>query len=85
MYSSWEEARKLGRDEGRNEGRNEGELAASARAVLTALRVRGIAVSDADRERILAEKDPARLARWHERAILAASVAEVLDEPSRAA
>jgi hypothetical protein len=54
----------------------------AARAVLTVLRVRGIAVPDAARERILAEKDPARLERWHERAIPAASVAEVLDEPS---
>lgn len=35
---------------------------------------------DAVRERILAEKDPARLERWHERAIVAASVDEVVDE-----
>ncbi len=47
---------------------------------LTVLRVRGIVVADVDRERILAERDPARLARWHERAILA----EVLAEPIRA-
>jgi hypothetical protein len=63
----------------------QGETEANARAVLTALRVRGIVVSGADRDRILAEKDPARLERWLERAILAASVAEVIDEPSRAA
>ncbi len=50
--------------------------------MLTALRVRGIVVSSADRDSILAEKDPVRLERWLERAILAASVAEVLDEPS---
>ena len=50
--------------------------------MLRALRVRGIAVPDALRERILAEKNLARLERWHERAILAASVAEVIDEPS---
>jgi hypothetical protein len=42
-------------------------------------------VSDADRERILAEKDPARLERWLERAALATSFAEMMDEPSRAA
>jgi len=42
-------------------------------------------LSDADRERILGEKDPACLERWHERAVLAASVAEVIAEPSRAA
>ena len=46
------------------------------------LRVRGIAVPDAARERILAEKDPARLERWLERAVLAASVDEALREPS---
>jgi hypothetical protein len=37
------------------------------------------------RERIVAEKDPARIERWLERAILAASAAEVFDEPNRAA
>ncbi|MGK4008056.1 hypothetical protein WMF31_35895 [Sorangium sp. So ce1036] len=47
--------------------------------MLTALRVRGIAVPDVARERILAEKDPETLERWHERAIVAASLAEVLD------
>ena len=50
--------------------------------MLTVLRVRGIAVPDAARERILAEKDPERLERWLEKAIVAASLAEVLDEPS---
>ena len=76
-HSTWEKAREL--------GRTEGEATARAQAVLAVLRVRGILVPEAARERILAEKDPARLERWHERAILAASVAEVLDEPSRAA
>src|SRR6185503_5891009 len=64
------------------QGRVEGRVEEAAHAVLTALRVRGIAVPDAARERILAEKDPERLERWLERAILAASVAEVMDEPS---
>ena len=74
MQSTWAKARE--------EGRTEGEAAARVRDVLAVLRVRGIAVSDAARERILAERDPARLERWHERAILAASVAEVIDDPS---
>jgi hypothetical protein len=65
-------------DRGELEGRTE----EAARAVLTVLRVRGIAVPEAARERILAERDPARLERWHERAILAPSVAEVIGEPS---
>jgi predicted transposase/invertase (TIGR01784 family) len=72
----------LAHREGETKGRNEGRIEEGARAVLTVLRVRGIAVPDAARERILAEKDPARLERWHQRAILVASVAEVIDEPS---
>jgi predicted transposase/invertase (TIGR01784 family) len=60
----------------------EGRAAEGARAVLTVLRVRGIPVPETVRERILAETDPARLERWLERAIIAASVAEVLTEPS---
>jgi hypothetical protein len=60
----------------------EGRAQGRAEAVLTALRVRGIAVPDAARERILAEKDPERLERWVERSILASSVAEVVDDPS---
>jgi hypothetical protein len=98
MQSTWEKAREMGRDEGRtdglregrneglregrNEGLREGRAEEAARAVLTALRVRGIAVPDVARERILAEKDPARLERWLESAIVAASVAEVIDTPS---
>ena len=71
-------ARREGRDEGKLEGRNE----TRAGDVLTVLRVRGIAVPDAARERILAQRDPERLERWLEKAILAASVDEVIDDPS---
>ena len=60
----------------------QGRGEALAQDVLTVFRVRGIVVTDADRERILAEKDPARLERWLERAILAASAAEVIEVPS---
>jgi hypothetical protein len=63
----------------------QGRAEANAQAVLTALRVRSIAVTDEERARILAEKDLPTLERWIERSILAASVAEVLAEPSRAA
>jgi hypothetical protein len=73
MQGSWSDARKIGRTE------------EAAQAVLTVFRVRGIVVPDSVRERILAEKDPAQLERWLERAILAASAAEVIDEPGRAA
>jgi hypothetical protein len=69
-----ENLRTLALDEGRREG--------EARALLAALRARGIPVPDDARERILNEKDPERLERWVERAVVAASLAEVLDEPS---
>jgi hypothetical protein len=68
--------------QGRDQGVAEGVLQGEARAVLTALRVRGIAVPDTVRERILAQKDPERLERWLEKAIVAVSLDEVLDEPS---
>ncbi|MGK3966637.1 hypothetical protein WMF38_20950 [Sorangium sp. So ce118] len=73
------EGLREGHDEGRTEGLKEGRTGATARNVLTVLRVRGIAVPDAARERILAEKDPETLERWLERATVAASLAEVLD------
>jgi len=73
MYSTWEDARRQGEKQGQRQER--------ARAVLTALRVRGIPVPEAARERILAEMDPGRLERWLERAIVEASLAAVLDEP----
>lgn len=61
MQSTWEEAKETGRTEG------------TARAVLTTLRVRGLPVSAAAHARIVAEKDPAVLERWLERAIVATS------------
>jgi hypothetical protein len=90
IHNTWEKARELGLEEGRDEGRKEGrkegrdEGLQEARAgdVLTVLRVRRIPVPEAVRERILAEKDPERLERWLEKAAVATSVAEVLEEPS---
>jgi hypothetical protein len=82
MHGRWEDARNEGRREGRDEGRREGEVAARARDVLTVLQARGVAVPDAARDRVLAQKDPARLERWLAKAAVAASVTDVLDEPS---
>jgi hypothetical protein len=70
MIKSWEE------------GKAEARAEAQARDVLTVLRVRGIAVSDAIRERILAQKDTERLERWLERAVVVSAANDVLDEPS---
>lgn len=58
------------------------EANARARDVFAVLRVRGVAVPDVARERILAEKDPVQLERWLEKAVNATTLAEVLDEPS---
>jgi hypothetical protein len=74
MLKSWEE--------GKAEARAEARTETQAHAVLTVLRVRGIAVPDAARERILAQKDLQRLERWHEKAIVATSIGEVIDDPS---
>jgi len=60
----------------------QGRAEEAARNLLTVLRVRGIAVPDTARERILAQKDPERLERWLEKAVVASSVAEVIAEPS---
>ncbi len=51
-------------------------------SVLIVLRVRGIAVPRDARERILADKDVERLKRWLERAAVASSIGEVIDDPS---
>jgi hypothetical protein len=74
MLKTWEDARIEGRAEGRTE--------TQADAVLTVLHVRGIAVSDAARARILAQRDPDQLKRWLEKAAVASSIAEVLGDPS---
>jgi hypothetical protein len=71
-----------GRAEGLTQGLTKGRAEEAARAVLTVLRARGLAVPDAVRERILSQKDPERLERWLEKAAVAASAAEALDEPS---
>jgi hypothetical protein len=60
----------------------QGRTEEAAHNLLTVLRVRGFAVPDAIRERILAQKDPERLESWLEKAVGAASVAAVIDEPN---
>ena len=64
------------------QGRAEGRAKEAARNLLAVLRVRGVAVPDAVRERILAQTDTERLERWLEKAVVASSVGEILDEPS---
>jgi hypothetical protein len=80
MHKTWEEARAEARTKGRTEGLTEGRAKAQANAVLIALRVRGIAVSETARKRILAQKELPRLERWLEKAIVATSLGEVIDD-----
>lgn len=76
------QGRAEGRAEGLTEGLEQGRAKEAARNLLSVLRVRGIAVPDALRERILAQTDAGRLERWLEKAVVATSVSEILDEPS---
>jgi hypothetical protein len=64
------------------ETRTEGQAAGRANSVLTVLRVRGIAVPDAVRERILAEQDLQRLEQWLEKASVAMSIGDVIESPN---
>jgi hypothetical protein len=53
-----------------------------AEAILTTLRARGITVPDEARQRIQSQGDSATLERWLERAVVATSIEDVLDDPS---
>lgn len=74
MQRSWDDVRAEGRTEGRTEAR--------AKDVLTVLRIRGIAVPDGARQRIQSQNDPEQLERWLEKAIVATSIGDVIDDPS---
>ena len=64
----------------RAEGRAEGHAAGKAEAVVALLAARGVALDSADRDRILRERDPERLARWIGRAVACGSAAELFAE-----
>jgi hypothetical protein len=72
MLKSWEE--------GKAEARAEGRAEARADDVHAVLDVRGIAVPEAVRARVLAEQDPKQLKRWLEKAVVASSIADVIEE-----
>jgi hypothetical protein len=64
------------------EGKAQARVETQANALLTVLRVRGIAVPDAVRQQILAQQDLQRLEQWLERAIVATSIGDVIDSPN---
>lgn len=79
-----EAVRAEGRVEGIAEGRAEGAWA-MADGILGVLEARGVAVSSAAREQLLAERDLAQLRRWIVRAATCASADELLAERQGAA
>jgi len=58
--------------------RAEGKVEGKAEALLALLAARGLEPTDAERSRILQNKDAGRLDQWFERALHAASVAELI-------
>ncbi|MEP7126638.1 MAG: hypothetical protein ABJE95_37245 [Byssovorax sp.] len=83
MDTTWGQALEEGRAQGRVQGRAQGRAEEAARAVLTVLRARGIALAEPERARILAQQDPDLLERWLEKAAVAASADELLAKPTR--
>ncbi len=67
------EGEARGRAEGEARGRAEGE----AQALIRVLSARGLAVSDEERQRILACQDTDLLARWIERSVIVARTEEI--------
>lgn len=74
------EGRAEGLAEGRATGLAEGRAALAA-AVVAVLALRRVVLDSADRDRILRERDPARLERWIVRAATCTTTTELLAEP----
>ncbi|HVH44959.1 MAG TPA: hypothetical protein VM925_21545, partial [Labilithrix sp.] len=72
--------RNAGRTEGRAEGRAEGQALGEASALVTFLQSRGIAVSDAQRAKVLACTDLEVLERWIRKAVTVTSVDELFED-----
>jgi hypothetical protein len=64
---------------GKLEGIAEGELKGEVEAVLAVLETRGVSVSDAERERIEACREPVTLKRWVRLAVTTRATAELFD------
>jgi hypothetical protein len=71
------------RAQGKQEGFAQGKQEGLAEALIAILDARYVALDTTDRERILHEQDPARLARWILIAATCADVAALFAEPAR--
>jgi len=72
-----EEAEAEGLARGKAEGVQEGLARGKAEALLAVLVARGVAIGDAERQRILGERDPVQLDRWLARAATCTEAAEL--------
>jgi hypothetical protein len=70
-----------GRAEGHAEGHAEGRIAGKREALISLLDALGVPVDADARERILGERDPARIDRWIARAAIHRTTAELFAEP----
>jgi hypothetical protein len=70
-----------GNAQGKAEGNAQGRAEGKAEALLDVLALRDLAVDAPTRERILGERDPARLRRWLARALTCTTVVELFREP----
>ena len=67
------------RDEGRDAGREEGQTAALVEAILSLLQDRGLALDDAQMDRVQACTDQTRLKHWLLRAARASAASDLFD------
>ena len=65
--------------EGKAEGEARGEARGEAKMLLRIIALRGVDLSDAERQRILACTDDDQLGRWAARALTARTSAEILE------
>ncbi|MCX4248085.1 FliH/SctL family protein [Paraliomyxa miuraensis] len=75
------EGLQKGRAEGMQKGLSEGLVKGRARSLLDVLELRSLRLPSTARQRILSTKDEQVLERWFRRALAAASVEEIFDEP----
>jgi hypothetical protein len=81
-YESLDAVRAEGEIEGRREGETKGKLEGRRVSLLTVMAARGLAVSEAQRARILEAEDVEVLDRWLAQAVTAPSVEAALAEKS---
>lgn len=67
----------FGEDRGIAKGEAKGEVKGLAKALLQLASLRGLALSDAQRELVAACTDPAALERWHARAVTATNADDI--------